>query len=100
MSKCPACNENKSVYKTKVGESSLLCKRHLNELNTKLMKFIKHDKKWLTTDHDSYVEVKPLNDTKEHYAGDECWSHPRVERQQGSRPLISHNSMRSTNDPI
>lgn len=47
---------------------------------------------WQWEDFGEYVEVVPTNDIKQHFAGDECWCKPTVEREQGSRPLISHNA--------
>lgn len=47
---------------------------------------------WQWTDYDQYVEVIPLNDTKEHFAGDECWCQPRRVEEENQRPVISHNS--------
>lgn len=47
---------------------------------------------WQWVDYDQYVEVVPLNDIKEHYAGDECWCEPRRVDDEGERPVISHNA--------
>lgn len=48
---------------------------------------------WLTEDYDSYVEVKPIEDLEEHYAGDECWCKPKVKYEKDfQRPMIVHNS--------
>jgi hypothetical protein len=49
-------------------------------------------KKWKTEDFDTYVEVVPLDDTKEHFAGDECWCDPKTTQDDNARPVISHNS--------
>lgn len=46
---------------------------------------------WQSVDQDEYVEILPLDDDKEHWAGDECWCQPTVDRQE-VRPIIIHNS--------
>lgn len=53
---------------------------------------------WIIEDRGSYIEVKPTNDAKDHYAGDECWCDPLTERHDLSRPLISHNHSGETLD--
>lgn len=49
---------------------------------------------WQSTEHLTYMEVTPVDDIKEHYAGDECWCTPRVENIAGGKPdtMIVHNS--------
>ena len=37
-----------------------------------------HD--WIVDFNGSFFEVLPVNDTKKHLLGDECWCKPRVER--------------------
>lgn len=46
---------------------------------------------WKAEDFGQYVEVVPINDIKSHYAGDECWCEPEVERVEDGRPVITHN---------
>ena len=36
----------------------------------------------------SYVEVLPIEDDKDHYAGDECWCNPKVIKVPGGQPPI------------
>lgn len=45
--------------------------------------------KWRSEDFNSYVEIVPIGDAKEHLAGDECWCNPITETI--GRPLIHHN---------
>lgn len=47
---------------------------------------------WKWEDFGQYVEVVPLNDLKQHDAGDECWCNPKRIDEDGERPVISHNS--------
>jgi hypothetical protein len=49
--------------------------------------------KWQWEDFGQYVEVMLLTDSKEHYAGDECWCNPVTTTEPDSRPLISHNAV-------
>ena len=42
MNKCPACEKNIPAYQTVVGEVSMLCKRHTDELDGTLHGIIKH----------------------------------------------------------
>lgn len=51
---------------------------------------------WKSTDYDTYVEVIPAEDSREHYAGDECWCNP-VTELDNSRPLIIHQKFDPTN---
>lgn len=37
---------------------------------------------WKTTELHGAFEMVPVNDTREHYAGDECWCKPLVRHQQ------------------
>lgn len=47
---------------------------------------------WEWVRYDTLVDVHPVNDTKEHGIGDECWCNPSVVREPGYLPLVSHNS--------
>lgn len=42
----------------------------------------------------TFVEVVPINDTKEHWLGDECWCLPVKTRILGGIPdlMFTHNS--------
>ena len=46
--------------------------------------------RWQTIDHNTSVDVIPLDDDRSHGYGDECWCSPRVEKTTGV-PLIIHN---------
>lgn len=47
---------------------------------------------WKWEDFGQYVEVVPLHDSQEHYAGDECWCNPKRIDENSERPVISHNA--------
>lgn len=47
---------------------------------------------WESTDHGQFVEVVPLDDTRKHYLGDECWCNPKIDKDDLPRPLVMHNS--------
>jgi len=51
-------------------------------------------KGWFNRIHLTFVEVIPLNDTREHLLGDECWCGPRLEKVPYGRPdlMIVHHS--------
>lgn len=51
------------------------------------------NKGWITKDYKYLVEVVPVDDTKEHFLGDECWCIPTVQiiLFEGPR-LVVHNS--------
>ena len=48
---------------------------------------------WYSMERPTYMEVLPVHDVREHYAGDECWCIPTVEIIEGGKPdrIISHN---------
>lgn len=45
---------------------------------------------WETINHQTSVDVVPMDDAKEHGYGDECWCKPDVETTEGVA-LITHN---------
>ena len=47
---------------------------------------------WEVREYPTLVEIVPLNDSMEHYLGDECVCHPRIRQDYGYLPRIVHNS--------
>lgn len=51
---------------------------------------------WIVSDRDTFVEVWPQDDDKEHLLGDECWCIPRTEElkpEYSARPIVIHNAI-------
>lgn len=51
---------------------------------------------WIVSDKQTFVEVWPQDDLKEHMLGDECWCDPKVKRlkpEYSARPMIIHNAV-------
>lgn len=46
--------------------------------------------KWRSEDVGGYVEVTPLADVKQHYAGDECWCNPKTEYIDDKAMIVHH----------
>lgn len=46
--------------------------------------------KWSMVEHDTFIEVVPIADSKSHDYGDECWCKPNIEQE--GKTLISHNA--------
>jgi hypothetical protein len=45
---------------------------------------------WKSEDVGGYVEVTPVHDNKQHYAGDECWCNPKTEYIEGKAMIVHH----------
>lgn len=52
------------------------------------------DKGWQVFEYESFNEVVPVDDSKDHFLGDECWCDIRTEVVEGGKPdlLIVHSS--------
>ena len=46
---------------------------------------------WRSEDYGTYWEVIPVDDSRMHLAGDECWCNP--ETLEDERPIISHRAL-------
>lgn len=49
-------------------------------------------KGWQFIKYETFVDIFPLEDIKDHGLGDECWCEPQVRREAGFLPMITHNS--------
>lgn len=47
---------------------------------------------WEVIDRYFFFDILPVNDSREHGQGDECWCYPKTERGSTMKTIVTHNS--------